>query len=674
MDQVADVDGGMRWSSALAALLRDLALFTLMCLVLQIARLVLIVVFHHHLGEHGTVGAMLSAMLCGLRFDARIAVIATSPSLLASLVAGFTPLGRWTTTLRWMLGAGFVAITTLLLAIDLGFFAEYDDQFNNMVLGVVYDDLGAVLKTIWAEHHVVLIALAYVAWCAAAGWATRRLLTAGFFASPARIAAMPTWAKTTMSVALIALVVFSARGSVWRRPVQRKDIAVTADPFLNKLVVNPYKALQYAIEDHLALMRAAGIGAWLPDADARAAAKRYFATDQDFDDLDRYCLRTAPGAAAPPPRHIFLVVMESYSAWPMLPAYRSLALSGSLSDLAARGTSSLRFISAGNGTMASLGTIISGLQECGVMTNYQPSSRVAYPTSLPAIFHRLGYRTRFFYAGFPSWQRIGPFARDQGFDEVYGGGDMGANWLAGKEWGVDDDRLLDFTAKTATAAKGPDADLPSLNVIMTVSNHPPYGLDVDALGFPLRAVPADLTSRWDGSSSLRILGHFWYADHCLGEFVKQVEAIDPGALFAITGDHYGRRFVDANPTMYERLAVPFVLYGPAALAGRSLPAGCVGGHLDMIPTLVDLAAPAGFAYHALGRDLFMGGEQIGLGRCAAFTADGVVEWLGASACEEGMTPELGARLDARYRDLCGISWWRIMRGAALPASTPAHTP
>jgi phosphoglycerol transferase MdoB-like AlkP superfamily enzyme len=652
--------GRWSWSRAAQAAGRDLLLFAAMLVVLELGRIALILIYHRELGPHGGTGAILTCLAAGLRFDARVACFAIAPSLLVSLAQARWALGAWTGRLRLTLGAAFVGLTILLVVVDAGFYAEYHEQFDNQLLGAVYDDLDAVLKTVWAEHHVVLAVLGWLASCALATWGLSRLL--GRVALPQeRLAALPRVAKAALSVAVAAALVVSARGSLWGRPVQRKDIAVTGDQFLDKLVVNPWKALHYVIEDHLALRSAAGITAFLADGDARAAAKRYFAQPGDLDDLDAYCLRQAPGDAAPP-RTIWLVVMESYSAWPMLPAYHSLGLSRELEDLAARGTSTLRCLSAGTGTIPSLGTLITGLQECGVQTNYQPSSRTPYPTSLPAIFDRLGYRTRFFYAGFPSWQRIGPFAHDQGFDETYGGGDMGGNFLAGKEWGVDDDVLFTFAARTAAAGSGP-----SLNVIMTVSNHPPYGVDVEGKGFPLKTPPEDLAARWDGTTSLHVLGHFWFSDRCLGEFVRRAEHDDPGALFAITGDHYGRRFIDAHPTMLERLAVPLVLYGPRALQGRALPPESVGCHLDILPTLIDLAAPAGFRYHALGRDLLRDPPAPGLGREAAITPHTLVEWSGPGAIDRDREPDVDpATLHQRYEDLCGISWWRIMRGNRLP--------
>jgi hypothetical protein len=106
----------------------------------------------------------------------------------------------------------------------------------------------------------------------------------------------------------------------------------------------------------------------------------------------------------------------------MLGAYAlRVQLSFATRRLAALGSEGIytdAFLSAGDGTMPSLSTLISGLPEVGVHVNYQPAAKQPFPTATAPIFKRLGYRTRFFYSGYLSWQRLGDFCREQGFDEV----------------------------------------------------------------------------------------------------------------------------------------------------------------------------------------------------------------------------------------------------------------
>src|SRR5207248_653986 len=80
--------------------------------------------------------------------------------------------------------------------------------------------------------------------------------------------------------------------------------------------------------------------------------------------------------------------------------------------------------SAGLSTIESLGVIITGLPFARAFVNFQPLVRKGLPTAAAAIFKQLGYKPRFFYGGYLSWQRIGEFCREQGFEDVYGGDQM----------------------------------------------------------------------------------------------------------------------------------------------------------------------------------------------------------------------------------------------------------
>jgi hypothetical protein len=674
LSQDGEVDGGgWSWARAASAIQRDLLLLLLLLVLLQAVRFALVAVFHRQLGTQAGLGQFLMCALAGLRFDARIALLAALPSLLLSVAQVRWRLPRAGPRVRATTAVAFLAATLLTAGADLAFFSEFGCQFDDRTLGALYDDLGAVLLTLWREHHVVWLGLGFCALVVTGGWLAVRIF-ARWGVDPRRLARWPWQARVAATIAVALVLAVGARGSLGWRPVQRKDVAVTGDVLLDRLVLNPWKALHYAVEDHLLLLNAGDVRHWLPDGDVRAAAERAAGVAPGDlapgTDLDACLQRRAVGTAAPPST-IVLAIMESYSAWPLAPRYRQLGLAEEVASLMERGTGTVRFLSAGNGTMSSVNALLAGLQEVGINLNYRPAARKAFPTALAAIFARLGYRTRFFYSGYASWQRIGDFARDQGFHEVACGADVGGNFLNGKEWGVDDDRLFAHAAAVIAAGR---AAGPSLNVILTVSNHPPYEIDVAAKGFSLTRPPQALSDNFDGSLDLRVLGHFWFADRCLGDFVRGLEREDPGLLVAVTGDHTQHRFINGRPTAAERLLVPCVLYGPRVLAGRRLPPDCAGDHLDLIPTLVERAAPAGFAYPSLGRDLFAPDRvQRGLGRAAAVLPQAVVHWdRGREECDAaGLGSEARRSLAAAWADRCALSWWRVMRGPVLPAASPS---
>ena len=650
------------WLRAASGLQKDLKLWLLMLAVLMGFRWVLVFLFRSQLATGTDFWDILKSCLNGARFDASVATYWVLPSILLSVATAFRDWRGSANRARLVVGLLFLGVTLFLCAVDVEFFAEYKDQFNHWVLGTIFDDRTAILKTILRGYPVYKCLLAWGLLLACGGWVLDRFLRQPLLV-PERVrsALAPIWIRAVAGALLLAMVILGCRGSWGPRPVQLKDAAVTRDDCLNRMVVNPYSALKYAIAQFRQLGSANGLKVFLPDGNLRAAVRRVFPQLPNSSNLDECLKKTARGFPGPKPQHLFIIVMESYDAWPTLSQYQALDLTHALSALASNGICVKAFVPASDGTMPSLSTFITGLPSVGVFVNYQRAARQAFPTSMAPLFKQLGYTTRLFYGGYLSWQRIGEFARDQGFDEVHGGGHIKPRGFGG-EWGVQDAELFRYILEHVPANQ------PSCNLIMSTSYHPPYGLDVFGMGYPHRQMPAQLAPIYDGKVPLRTFAHLWYADRELGRFVAEAERRLPASIFAITGDHWSRKFLNDQPSLYERTAVPFVLYGRQVLAGVTAPTRVAGGHIDIVPTLVELAAPSGFIYDSFGTSLLDAGRApLGMGQYAVISPD----WI-----FDARKPELVQRLDGRLlapapeyahaaaeaqRAWQALGWWRIMR-------------
>ncbi len=215
---------------------------------------------------------------------------------------------------------------------------------------------------------------------------------------------------------------------------------------------------------------------------------------------------------------------------------------------------------------------------------------------------------------------------------------------------------------------------PSFNLILSTTYHPPYDIDVFSRGYSVREVPEQISRLADKPVDLNVLGHLWYADKCLGDFVGRMEGRLNLAVFAITGDHSGRKHIQSNPGFFERSAVPLVLYGRDVLQGIHLPKNAAGSHIDICPTLIELAAPPNFPYHSVGSSLLASRERpVGIAQGKLITSDFILDLSGVSA----VYPLPGKRLPNNPPDLKGlkrlhdavhaIAWWRIMRGSGIAA-------
>src|ERR1700730_9281595 len=661
-------DSVSRETKPFRQLIADLVLWLALVLLFLAFRVALFLIFRSELSEQPAGHAFLRCFETGLKSDATAATWAILPSLALTLVGFAFPLGDWHQRIRRLVMRIALSLCALIFIADIGYFAEYDNQFDHWIFGLIYDDRAAIFATIWKSYHLALLIITAAVAVAISAWLLGKILR------KAESADVPDFLRSTttrwLTVALVAIWAFVGT-RVWlgKNFAGLKNAESTGDVFLNKIVLNPFWALRYAIWQEHTMQKSAGLKTFLTDGNVRAAAAAVFPGAQDATNIDDCLRRIAPGNPSQKPTHIFIIVMESYDAWALQPEYSGLHLTDRVKELGDKGIRAQGFISSGISTVESLGVIITGLPFARAFVNFQPIVRKGLPTAAAPIFKQLGYKPRFFYGGYLSWQRIGEFCREQGFDEIYGGDQMVPHALH-KEWGVDDEDLFRFAIEHTGAE-------PTFNLIMTTSYHPPYSVDLAKSGFDEKAVRSDSLGARLSAEQLRVLGHLWYSERCVGDFVANADAKLDHAVFAITGDHYSRKqYVSARPThtLYESLSVPLVLHGPKVLDHVPHPAAIAGSHLDIVPTLVDLAASSGFEYRAFGRDLFDQSQvQAGFGCNAVISPDFILKVNEPTHVEDlhgqPRSDVDGEALALHYRQLHGLGWWRAMKGNQLPAKS-----
>ena len=124
-----------------------------------------------------------------------------------------------------------------------------------------------------------------------------------------------------------------------------------------------------------------------------------------------------------------------------------------------------------------------------------------------------------------------------------------------------------------------------------------------------------------------------------------------------------------TPTMYEFQSVPFVLCGQGVTPGI-LPSDVVGGHTNIVPTLIELIAPAGFSYVSIAPPLTENNMGAAFNRDYFLTRD-VMGEVGGTRTE--LLPgavtgdETAARdlLKERMAILRTLSWQLIEHGDTL---------
>lgn len=123
--------------------------------------------------------------------------------------------------------------------------------------------------------------------------------------------------------------------------------------------------------------------------------------------------------------------------------------------------------------------------------------------------------------------------------------------------------------------------------------------------------------------------------------------------------------------MYEQYAVPFIITGRGVRRGMLLP-DSAGSQIDVGPTLIELVAPRGFEYYAVGASLGRDNRQgvnYGFWITRDFIGEADMAQLRLVPVGDNPAGQIDEAYMQRYIDTVrGISWWRPKYGPLLDES------
>lgn len=390
--------------------------------------------------------------------------------------------------------------------------------------------------------------------------------------------------------------------------------------------------------------------------------------------------RATTGPRVTTPSHIFFLLGESHAQAPLDPMYHRLGLmEASLRFRSSPHTITMNhMLSAGMTSRPSLVSLFTGLYDSDMEINEMGAFwQRTFPNSLPQLLHRLGYRTEYWYGGYLNHGSMEHFVPAIGFDAWHAGPEIcGAD--APQTWlGVYDHIFLEEAAARIEAST---EDGPVFHFLYTTSNHGPYNMPYEKYGFDLSRVMKDapeVAARIARDKKIsRRMASIWYADQALIRFAERMKKDFPDSLIIITGDHsFGALPYEYDvakrrePTIREAVLTSFAMYH-RELTPDMLPSH-IGGHMNILPTLLELIAPQGFSYLSPFAPLTQPLSHVVTPYCWE-TEDTIGDFRSGEAqplkITDGPLPtEHLICFQAEHDALCELTGWYVRHPELLPA-------
>ena len=587
-----------RFSRFFEGFQQDLKAYVYWCVVFAVFRFAFIVIYSSQI-EGLFTADVLQSMWLGLRLSLKTAgilvlfggVLATLPSVVFK---------NWQAEkVRYVWHSLATIVFATLFFARIPYYQIFNAGFNMMIINGMHDDKYAILMTAINEYQMlwrlpaailVGIALAYIL-----KWV---------FKTPI-IKFVDVKCKKVAAVCAVLLVpflwVFARYGGAftYSKSINWESAARLKSNLLNEAILDDGQALYrvYAMKRKLA--KDTNVNITVDELKKKIAA---VGGNPNAATIDEAFKRTvvAPKMAQQP-NNVVLIIGESFGLWPFLPQFKDLGLVDQTIALqnSEHGFAVENMLAGASGTMPSMNVLLTGLPNTGIYENYQPNSfKTKYQMGIGYIMKKMGYKTIFWFGGFGGWQNFENMVLAQSFDEFRCADEF--KYTGGNSWGCPDADL--FKEINKYIAKQGDEKV--FHMVLTTNNHPPFIIDVDKEGFKRSEVvaklPADIKN---DAQTINELGHMWYTDKVIGEFVKTTEAEEPNSLFIITGDHSERFNFAKEQETKTRTAIPCVFYGKG-ITKEMFNGVKVGVHNQLAGTIAELIAPAGFEYSAMLESMF----------------------------------------------------------------------
>ena len=607
-----------RWQRLFEGIKTEIMAFLFFSVLLTIFRVVFLWIFQSQLATV-PIEEILKSLWFGFRLSLKtVGTICLFGFIFGTLVQTFVP--KWP-SLRFKQIIYSIA-TILLTFLFLGripFYKIFNSSYNMMLINGKHDDIGAIVNTAINEYNAFFyIICAIVISVILTGFLLKVLSISTRKYSINNVISTKWYPKKKLAqwltgiglviVFSLIFVVFRFGGALsYTNSINWESAARLNSNLLNETILDDAQAL-YRVKS-IAKRTSELEDIHLTPAELHEKIQSIGGNPGStrFDEAFTKTITTE--RLQQQPQSINIILGESYGLWPFLTEFNDpgayLVEQGRKYAVSPQAMGTQMALAQGTGTMPAIIGLLTGMPDTGMYPNYNVGMlQEPYGLGIGPVMKKFGYKTVFWYGGFSTWQNVKNFALEQGFDEFHDASEIPSD--EENAWGVADGDM--FKAINAYMDKHRGEKI--INVIMTTSNHPPYSVNVTKEGYDADKVRKNLPdSIANTDKQINEMGHIWYADHVMGEFISKEEQSDPTALFVITGDHSERFTFAREEGPKVASTIPIIFYGQG-IKKEWLSPDAFGMSIQIIPTLAELVGRTGQTYEAMVPSLFNQGPFV----------------------------------------------------------------
>lgn len=322
----------LTWQNFYHNIQQDLKLYICTWLYLNLLRIISIVAMRQYEGKIDGEDILFS-----LFYGAKMSLKTAGILMLFSFILVSLPkfiLGKQNRkyTAKLVLSYIFLYISNFLFVAKFFYYKEFHSNFNEMVFNAVNDDMIALLGTFVEQYHLIPFTIGIALVTALLIYIERIILTKSWLNKNFAFTKSKLY-RFGFIIFMIFFALFVRFGGSfsYAHSIHWENCAKTQDTFLNEMILDDMQAIYrgYSIKKRIDNgiiygVDKANIANYVAQMAKYSDAEKLHR--EDLTQIDANLYYEAQGNKIPKPKHIFIIIGESFAQWPLLDEYANLGL------------------------------------------------------------------------------------------------------------------------------------------------------------------------------------------------------------------------------------------------------------------------------------------------------------------------------------------------------------